>query len=162
MAHYPLNHHLRPVYRFLAALAGLYLLAFGVIGLGATWGDPFFHRAPDWVLGLRTNPAAAWLATIAAVLLVAGILIGGNVFHRVALVLGWALCAFGVYLMAFMQTDANVFNASMVNVIVLVLLGLIVLTAGLYGRTGTAEAARQEAQLEHPTPPSRPGTTSTA
>jgi hypothetical protein len=136
MAHYPLDHHLRRTYRFLAALAGLYLLAFGIFGVARTWGDPFLHRGADWVLGLRTNPAAAWLATAAGVLLLASIVIGGNVYHRIALVLGWSLCVYGVAVMAFLRTDANVVNASMVNVITLLVLGLVVLTAGLYGKVG--------------------------
>ena len=65
MAHYPLNHHLRQTYRFLAGLAGLYLALVGVLGLAATWGDPFTDRGHEWVLGLRVNPASAWLYAIA-------------------------------------------------------------------------------------------------
>jgi hypothetical protein len=149
MAHYPLNHHLRQTYRFIAGLAGLYLLLFGVIGLGTTWGEPFFHRGSDWVLGLRTNPAAAWLATLAGLLLLAVVLIGGNVFHRVAIVLGWGICGFAMVVMTMIQTDANAFNVSMINVIVLVLLGLAVLTAGLFGKVGPSKAARAETAAEH-------------
>jgi|SRR4051794_38901439 len=150
MAHYPLNHHLRQTYRFIAGLAGLYLLLFGVIGIATTWGDPFFDRGHEWVLGLRTNPAASWLATLAGLVLVAVVLIGGNVFHRVAILLGWGLCGFAVVTMATIQTDANVFNVSMVNVIVLLVLGLAVLTAGLYGKVGTVDAARREEASAHP------------
>jgi hypothetical protein len=149
MAHYPLNHHLRRTYRFFATLAGLYLLLFGALGLARTWGDPFFDRGTDWVLGLRTNPAAAWLATAAGAILLAAILLGGNTYHRVALVLGWGICGYAMLTMAFLQTDANVVNASMINVIVLTVLGLIVLTAGLYGKVGTAAAARAEDDAAH-------------
>lgn len=141
MSHYPLNHHLRQTYRFVAGLAGLYLLLFGVIGLGMTWGDPFFHRGHDWALGLRTNPAAAWLSTLAGLTLLAVVLIGGNTYHRAALVLGWGLCGFAMVVMTMIQTDANVFNVSMINVVVLVVLGLIVLTAGLYSKVGESDAA---------------------
>jgi len=137
MAHYPLNHHLRQTYRFLAGLAGLYFTLVGIIGLAKTWGDPFFDRGGGaWVLGLRVNPAAAWLYTIAGVVLLAVVLIGGNLFHRVAIVLGWGLCGVSVLVMAFLQTDANVLHASMTNVIVTIVLGLVTLTAGLYARVG--------------------------
>ncbi|MGX6606906.1 DUF4383 domain-containing protein [Micromonosporaceae bacterium Da 78-11] len=149
MAHYPLNHHLRQTYRFLAGLAGLYLVLFGVIGLGKSWGDPFFHRGHDWALGMRTNPAAAWLATLAGLVILAVVLIGGNVYHRVALVLGWGVCGFAMVVMTMIQTDANVFNVSMANVIVLGLLGLIVLTAGLYGKVGSPDAGRAEQSAAH-------------
>ncbi|GAA2641151.1 DUF4383 domain-containing protein [Paractinoplanes durhamensis] len=149
MAHYPLNHHLRQTYRFFAGLAGLYLTLFGVIGLGTTWGDEFFHRGSDWVLGLRTNPAASWLYTVLGVLLLLAVLLGGNLYHHVALVLGWGLCGLGVLVMAFIQTDANVLNVSMANVIVTIVLGLVTLTAGLYGKVGSRDAARAEVDAAH-------------
>jgi hypothetical protein len=142
MAHYPLNHHLRQTYRALAALGGLYLLLFGVLGLAKTWGDPFFHRDGDWVLGLRANPAAATLAGLLGLGVLVAALLGGNLHHRVNLVLGWALLAVAVLQMIVLQTSANVFNSSMVNVIVLNIIGLVVLTSALYGKVGTPTAER--------------------
>jgi hypothetical protein len=149
MAHYPLNHHLRQTYRFFATLIGLYLLVFGVIGLGTTWGDPFFGRGSDWVLGLRTNPASAWLNTLFGVILLVAIVLGGNIYHRVTMALGWALGVFGLLVVAFIQTDANIVNASMINVIGWMVAGLILLTAGLYGKVGSPEAAEEEAAASH-------------
>jgi Domain of unknown function (DUF4383) len=149
MAHYPLNHHLRPVYRFFAGLAGLYLTLFGVIGIGKTWGDEFFHRGSDWVLWLRTNPAASWLYTIIGILLLLAVLAGGNLYHHITLVLGWGLAGLGVLIMAFIQTDANVLNASMINVIVTIVLGLVALSAGLYGKVGSSDAAHAEETAAH-------------
>lgn len=138
MAHYPLNHHLRQTYRFLAGAAGLYLVVTGALGLARTWGDPFFHRGSDWVLGLRVNPAASWLILLAGLLALAAAVIGGNVNHRVNLVLGWALCGFAMVVMALIRTEANVFNVSMINVIVVTVLGLVLITAGLYGKVGAS------------------------
>lgn len=149
MAHYPLNHHLRPAYRALAGAAGAFLILFGVLGIAATWGDPFFHRGHDWVLGLRANPAGAWLATLVGLGILAAVLLGGNVHHHLTVVLGWGLLGVAMVLLALMQTDANILNASMVNVIVLTLIGLVVLTAGLYGKVGSAEAGRAESAQAH-------------
>jgi uncharacterized membrane protein len=149
MAHYPVNHQLRQTYRFLAGLAGLYLLLFGVIGIATTWGDAFFHRGHDWVLGLRVNPAGAWLGAVAGLAVLGAALLGGNLHHRVNLVLGWTLCGFAVVVMTMIQTDANVFDVSMVNIVVLIVLGLIVLIAGLYGKVGTADAGRAEQAAAH-------------
>ena len=150
MAHYPLNHHLRPVYRLLAGLAGLYLSLVGIIGIAKTWGDPFFYRdGADWVLGLRVNPAGSWLFAIVGIVLLAAVLIGGNAYHHIALVLGWGLCGVAVLVMAFLQTDANVLNASMANVITTIILGLVTLTAGLYGKVGSSTAAHAEAVAAH-------------
>jgi hypothetical protein len=149
MAHYPLNHHLRQTYRFIAGLAGLYLTLTGILALVATRGQELFSREGEWVLGLRNNPAAAWLYTIVGIVLLAGILIGGNVFHHIAMVVGWGLCALSILQMAFLQTDANVLDASMINIIATTIIGVVALTAGLYGKVGTPEGARAEESAAH-------------
>jgi hypothetical protein len=150
MAHYPVNHHLRQVYRLLAGLGGLYFALVGVIGIAKTWGDPFFYQhGGDWALGLRVNPASAWLYAIVGVVLLAVVLIGGNLLHRVAIALGWGLCGISVLVMAFIQTDANVLHASMINVIVTIALGLVTLAAGLFGKVGDAGAAHAEELAAH-------------
>jgi hypothetical protein len=136
MAHYPLDHHLRQPYRFLAALGGLYLLLFGVIGIAVTAGEPFFHRGSDWVLGLRTNPATSWVSAVVGLVVLAVAIIGGNLHHRVNLVLGYGIAGYAMVVMTMIQTDANVFNVSMINVIVFVVIGLVLIVAGLYGRVG--------------------------
>jgi hypothetical protein len=136
MAHFPLDHHLRQAYRFVAALAGLYLLAAGVIGVLLTAGSGFFDRTGgDWSLGLRVNPAGAWLLALLGALILGGAVIGGNLHHHLSMVVGWGLMGVAMIVLAAMQTDANVLHASMVNVVVLCLIGLAVLTAGLYGKT---------------------------
>ena len=150
MAHYPLNHHLRQTYRFLAFLAGAYLLVTGVIGVATTWGDSFFDRGHDWSLGLRVNPAGSWLLVVLGLIIVAAALIGGNVHHQVDLVFGYVQFVIAGLLIATMQTSANVLNASMINVIVLVVLGLVLLAAGLFGKVGSPQAARTEEAVAHP------------
>jgi hypothetical protein len=149
MAHYPLNHHSRHAYRFLAGAAGLYLLLCGVLGLAQTWGEPFFGRGSHWVLGLRVNPASSWLLLLAGLVILAAAVLGGNVHHRINLVLGWGVLGFAVFEMAVLRTDANVFNASMTNVIALLICGLVVLTAALYGKVGTPDEVRAEAEAPH-------------
>ncbi|MBL7254758.1 DUF4383 domain-containing protein [Paractinoplanes lichenicola] len=146
MAHYPLNHPLRPLYRTLAFLAAAYLTLFGAIGLGVTAGDPFFHRGADWVLGLRTNPATAWVSLLLGLALLVAVVVGRNLYHQVTLVLGWVLAGLAMIVMAVLQTDANVLNFSMINVVVLAGLGLVVITAGLYGKIGDSADAPQVAR----------------
>ena len=150
MAHYPLNHHLRQSYRFGAFLAGAYLLVTGVIGLAATWGDSFFgHDGHHWSLGLRVNPAGSWLLTVLGLVIVAATVIGGNVHHQVTLAAGWAMCGIAVLIMATLRTDANAVDASMVNVLVLLILGVVTLVAGLYGKVGSRQAAHAEEAAAH-------------
>jgi uncharacterized membrane protein YqjE len=81
---------------------------------------------------------------------VAATLLGGNLHHQVALVVGWGMCGLAVLIMATLQTDANALDASMINVLTLLILGLITLVAGLYGKVGGSRAARTEEAAVHP------------
>ena len=38
MAHFPVNHPARPLYRVFAGLVGVYILVFGVLGVAADLG----------------------------------------------------------------------------------------------------------------------------
>lgn len=145
MAHYPVNHHLRQTYRLVAGGAGLYLSLVGGIGLARTWGDPLFHRGADWALGLRVNPAASGIILLAGLAVLIAAVLGGNLHHRVNLVLGWTLCVFAMVVMALIQTDANILNVSMANVVVLSVLGLLVITAGLYGKVSDSSSSARSA-----------------
>ncbi|AGL21068.1 DUF4383 domain-containing protein [Actinoplanes sp. N902-109] len=145
MAHYPLNHHLRTPYRLLAGVAGLYLTLAGILGIAVSSGDDFFGRvAGDWALGLRFNPAGAWVTTLLGVAVLVAAARGGNAHHRANVILGWALIGVAMVMLAVIQTDANILDFSMVNVIVVTLIGLAVLTAGLYGKVGSEGAEHTE------------------
>lgn len=149
MAHYPLDHHLRLPYRALAGAAGLYLALAGILGVAASWGNDLLGRdAGEWALGLRSNPAGAGLTTLLGLAVLAAAALGGNAHHRVNLVLGWAVLAVAMVVLAFLRTDANVLAFSMVNVIVWTALGLVVLTAALYGKVGS-EREQQAARGAH-------------
>ena len=55
MAHNPVNHPLRPLYRALGAVVGVYFIAFGIVGLILTADEGLFGRAGDRVLGQGSN-----------------------------------------------------------------------------------------------------------
>ncbi|GAA0738987.1 DUF4383 domain-containing protein [Dactylosporangium roseum] len=149
-AHFPINHHLRPVYRLLAGVAGLYMLVFGVVGFVQTSGAPFFTRdEAEWVLGLRTNPAFALLSIVAGVVVLGANLVGRNIAHFINQLAGIVLLIVGMASLAVMQTEANVFAFSMANVIVTFILGSIVGTASLYDRVGTPAQASAEEDFRH-------------
>lgn len=149
MVHYPVNHQFRHAYRLLAGLIALYYLAFGILGLIRTWGDPIFGRDGEWVLWLRTNPAMSVLALLGGAVVLGAALVGGNAHHWVSMVAGWALAVLGVAVMAFLQTEANVLDASMVNVIVYLVSGLLLITAGLYGRVEPDPRERTGPGVQH-------------
>jgi len=149
-SHFPINHHLRPFYRLLCSVAGLYMLVFGVVGFAQTSGAPFFTRdEAEWVLGLRTNPAFALLSLIAGVVVLGANVIGRNVAHNINQLTSIVLTVVGMGSLAVLQTDANVFAFSMVNVIVTFILAAITGIASLYDRVGTSEAAAAEEQFRH-------------
>src|SRR3954453_5065200 len=129
-AHFPINHHLRPLYRLLSGGRSLYMLVFGVVGFVQTSGAPFFTRdEAEWVLGLRTNPAFSLLSIIAGVVVLGANIVGRNLAHQVNQLAGVVLACGGMASPAFMQTDANVFAFSMANVIVTFILAGVIGTA---------------------------------
>jgi hypothetical protein len=144
MAHIPVNHPLRPVYRTFAGLIGAYILVFGVVGLIQTWGDPLFDRGDVWTLGLRTNLAFSILSIVYGIVLLGGNLVNGNLGHMINLGGGVLFMLAGMGMMTVMQTDANILNFSMSTVVVSLVFGLLVFTAGLYDKPGTAEDAEAE------------------
>jgi hypothetical protein len=137
--HLPVNHPLRPLYRALTALVGGYTLLVGIVGVIRTQGTPLFAKTNlPWVLGVRTNLAFALLSIVSGAILLLAVLVGRNVDYLVNLVGGIAFMVVGMLMLALLQTDANVLGFTMTNVIVSFVLGSIVFTAGLYGRTGSA------------------------
>lgn len=88
--------------------------------------------------------AFSLLSILLGAVLVAGYVIGGELSHRLNYYGSWLLLAGGLAGIAVMRTDVNIFNWSMVNVIVWLVIGTLVLTAGLYDKPGppkTAETA---------------------
>jgi hypothetical protein len=144
MSHTPVNHPLRPLYRVLAGLTGLYVLLFGIVGLIETAGtEPFGH--PDaYALGLRTNLAFAVISIIAGVIILAGIAIGRNLDYLINQVAGYAFAFMGMLMLALLQTDANFLNFSVATCIVSFVISLVLLTAGLYSKVGSAADVEAE------------------
>jgi Domain of unknown function (DUF4383) len=150
MAHIPVNHHLRPLYRSLAVLAGAYVLAFGVVGLARTGGLALFARdgLPE-VLGIRANRAFAVLSVVAGVVIVLGAVVGRNLDHWINLVGGVIFLVAGMAMMTLLQTDANLLGFTMTTCIVSFVIGLALFTAGLYGKTGSGREADVEERFRH-------------
>jgi hypothetical protein len=147
MSHYPVNHPLRPLYRVLSALAAIYVLMFGLVGIVQTGSGELFDRGDMVVLGLRTNLAFAVASVVAGAVILLASFVGRNVDRQVNLWGGVVFMAAGTALLALLDTDLNVLNFSMATVIVSFGIGLLLFTAGLYGKSGpvAAEMAAAEA-----------------
>ncbi|WP_250028348.1 DUF4383 domain-containing protein [Paractinoplanes maris] len=132
MAHTPVNHPLRPLYRALTFLAGAYLVVFGVLGIIQTSGESFTGASDVRVLGQGTNLLWSILALIVGAIVVATAALGRNLDVEANKYLGWAILVIGSYELATSRTDANFFGFTIATVVVTYLVGLILITAGLY------------------------------
>ena len=141
MAHIPVNHPARPLYRAFAGLIGLYVLVFGVVGVWATWGEPLLDRDGGWVLGLRTNPAFSLVSLVFGAVILFGATHRGNLGHFMNLTAGVVFMVTGLVMMAVLETELNVLNFSMSTVVVSMLFGLFFLATGLYDKVGPPEHA---------------------
>jgi hypothetical protein len=147
--HLPINHPLRALYRTLAGLAALYVLVFGVVGLSRTSGTGFFGREDTYALGLRTNVAFSVLSIVAGVIVLAGVVYGRNLDHRINLVAGTLFLLAGLGMLAVLRTTANFLNFTVATCVVSYLIGVALLVSGLYGRVGGSDEAEQEEQYRH-------------
>ena len=134
MAHYPVNHPLRPLYRALAFLAGAYLVVFGIIGLIQTSGKDFTGNIGVRVLGQPSNMLWSIVSIAIGAIVILGAAAGRNIDVAVYKYAGWALLVLGTFSLAVSRTDANFFGAGIATVIVTYLVGTVVITAGLYSK----------------------------
>lgn len=148
MAHTPVNHPLRPLYRVVSGLTGLYVMLFGIIGAVQTTGTDLFGRPSEYALGLRTNLAFSLISIAAGAIIVIVTLIGRNVDHRVNQLAGYAFGVMGMLMLALLQTDANILNFSVATCIVSFLISLVLLTAGLYGKVGSDQDVAAEKEFQ--------------
>lgn len=147
--HLPINHRLAGFYRFLTALAAIFLLTFGIIGAAQTWGDTFFDRGDVTALGLRTNLAFSTLSVVVGAIVLLGALVGGNTAYHLNLFGGSVFWLAGLVMLAVLHTEANLLNFRVSTCIVSFLIGTALFLAGLYGRRGTAEEERAEDEFRH-------------
>lgn len=150
MAHIPVNHHLQPVYRGLAGLTGLYLIAFGVLNFIMNSSVAFFaSEGGKQVLGMRGNLAFAALSVALGAVVLVGAVIGRNLDHHINMWSGGFLLVIGTAMLSLLRTDLNILGFSLTTVIVVYGLGMLLLAAGLYGKVGSAEDAEKEEAFRH-------------
>ncbi|HEY3008883.1 MAG TPA: DUF4383 domain-containing protein [Micromonosporaceae bacterium] len=149
MAHTPVNHPLGRLYRLVAGVVGAYILVFGIATVARTWGDDLFARDNIWVLGLRTNLAFGILSVVAGAVIVLAAIVGGNAPHLVNMYGGGVFLGAGIVMLTVLQTDLNFLNFSITTCIVSFVFGMALMTAGLYGKVGPADAAQAEEAYRH-------------
>ncbi|WP_200309181.1 DUF4383 domain-containing protein [Streptomyces adelaidensis] len=134
--HLPVDHRLSRVYRVGAGLMGLFLLVFGIFGLIDKVG--WFDTRGDEVAGLSTNGTLSVLSICVGLLLLAGMVIGGNFASTLNMTLGVLFILSGFGNMALLDTDSNFLAFRIQNVLFSFVVGILLMTFGMYGRVGTA------------------------
>jgi hypothetical protein len=147
MAHNPVNHPLRPLYRVLAVLAGAYLIVFGVVGIIVTPGNGLFGRPDDRVLGQGANLFWSIVALIIGAVVVLVTVVGRNLDTEVNKFIGWGLLVIGTYELAVSRTDANFLKFTIATVIVTYLLGLILILSSQYTKVARPSEAGEPRQV---------------
>ncbi|MEU6816883.1 DUF4383 domain-containing protein [Streptomyces sp. NPDC046860] len=134
--HLPVDHRLNLVYRIGAGLIGLFLLVFGILGVVGHIGA--FNVGSDTVAGLNTNGALSVLSICVGVILLAGMVIGGNFASTLNMVFGVLFILSGFLNLGLLDTENNFLAFRIQNVFFTFIVGLLLMTFGMYGRVGSA------------------------
>jgi hypothetical protein len=147
MAHNPVNHPLRPMYRVVGFLAGAYLVVFGIVGLIQTSGDDFTGHNGHLVLGQGANLLLSIITLIVGAIVLIATAIGRNLDTNADKFLGWGLLVLGSYGLAFSRTDANLFGQDIQTVMVTYIVGIALITVSLYSKVAPAAQAGAPRQV---------------
>lgn len=128
----PVDHRLSMVYRIGAGVTGLVLLAFGTLGFLNRLA--FLDTQGQQIAGLSSNGLLSLISVLVGGLLIGGSLIGGNFTSWLNMGVGTAFLLSGFVNLALMDTSYNLLAFRMPNVIFSFVVGLMVLTFGMYGR----------------------------
>ncbi|WP_317443104.1 DUF4383 domain-containing protein [Streptomyces collinus] len=134
--HLPVDHRLNLVYRIGAGLIGGFLVAFGILGLIDHIG--FFDTGGNSVAGLNTNGTLSVLSICIGALLLVGMAIGGNLASTLNMVLGVLFLLNGFLFLGLLDTPNNFLAFRIQNVLFSFVVGLLLMTFGMYGRVGSA------------------------
>jgi hypothetical protein len=120
------------VQRVGAFLVGGVLLVFGL--LGSTTGVPLLATHGERVLGLSSNGLLSVLSLVVGGILIGAALRGPRVASTVMIVLGVLFLLSALGNMAVLHTSLNVLAFQMSNVLFSIVVGLLLLLLGGYGR----------------------------
>ena len=130
MKNLPEDHRFSKVYRIGGGLVGTWLLVFGVLGFVRL----DFVGGGDRVAGLSTNAVLSTISVVVGLILIGGAVVGGNLASTLNTVFAVLFLVSGFANLCVLRTTFNFLNFSMANVIFSFVVGLLLLTFGMYGR----------------------------
>ncbi len=145
-SHLPLDSPLGGVYRFGGALMGLILIVVGILGFLS--GADFITTQGENVLGLRASGLSSLIWLVLGLVLIGAAAVGGNVSAATNTWAGTLLLVIGLVNLAVLRTDANFLAFRMTNVIFCFVVGVALLTCGLYGRVSTGDPHDTRSELK--------------
>ncbi|MFI9831124.1 DUF4383 domain-containing protein [Streptomyces sp. NPDC051913] len=128
----PVDHQLATVYRYGAAFCGVVLLIFGVLGFADRLSP--FGTDGDTIAGMTTNGALSLVSVVVGLALIAGAVIGGNFASTLNMTVGTLFLLSGFWHIFVLDKDANFLDFGLTNVMFSFVMGLVILTFGMYGR----------------------------
>ncbi|MER5582684.1 DUF4383 domain-containing protein [Streptomyces asoensis] len=131
----PLDHRLATVYRYGAAFCGLVLLVFGTLGFADRLSP--FDTDGRHLAGMSTNGVLSLISVVVGLVLIAGAIVGGNFASTLNMVVGSLFLLSGFVHVFILDRSANVLDFGMINVMFSFVMGLIILTFGMYGRVSS-------------------------
>ncbi len=130
-----MDHHLATVYRWGAGLCGCILLVFGCLGLADALSP--FDTSGDRIAGMTTNTALSVISLVVGLALLVAAAVGGNVASTVNMVVGGSFLLSGFYHLFVLDRPANFLDFGMTNVMFSFVMGLLIVTFGMYGRVSS-------------------------
>ncbi|MEV7729559.1 DUF4383 domain-containing protein [Streptomyces sp. NPDC087917] len=131
----PINHRLATVYRYGALLCGLILIGFGVLGFANALSP--FDTYGETIAGLATNTALSVISVVVGLALAAGAFVGGNFASSLNITVGALFLISGFAHIFILDKGANILGFGMTNVMFSFVMGLIIMTFGMYGRVSS-------------------------
>jgi len=131
----PVDHRLATVYRYGAAFCGLTLIVFGVLGFADELRP--FDTSGQHIAGMSTNGVLSLISVVVGLALIGGAVVGGNFASTLNMVVGVLFLLSGFAHLFILDRGANVLDFGMTNVMFSFVMGLIILTFGMYGRVSS-------------------------
>jgi hypothetical protein len=129
---HPVDGRVFVVHRIGCALVGGTLLVFGL--LGATTGVPLLATHGERVMGLSSNGLLSALSLVVAGILIGAAVRGPRVASTVMIVFGVLFLLSALGNLAVLHTGLNILAFQMSNVLFSIVVGLLLLVLGCYGR----------------------------
>ncbi|MBB0232749.1 DUF4383 domain-containing protein [Streptomyces calidiresistens] len=128
----PTDHHLATVHRRGAALSGVVLMVFGILGFADRLA--FFDTTGQQILGLSGNGLLSLISVTVGSLLIVGAFVGGDFASTLNMTVGGLFVLSGFVHLAILERSINILAFRMPNVLFGFAMGLMILTFGMYGR----------------------------